>query len=317
MRGSRLVLAVLVPTAAACALVADLGDRTLGARDAGRDAERPLPPSEEEEPPPVVSDGGPPSFCDGIVLYASFDRELTGDRGDASVEVVGNAALTAEGMFGGGLSLVTDAAAPGLGAAVFYRGTEVWPENEGSLSIWYRAVPGGGVAPVLYRPVASLPPEPLQTSGLAFFLRNDTGDVTGLVQRNQTPVLMFPASAVGPFLRPNAYNQFFTAWRRGAPPTAYLALNGATGEAFADTTGIGVPDAAVGGELRAPFRAFTSIPWESDNAPIALRVGGLGTNAPEGTVDDLTVWNRILSFEEARAVYAAGTSVGLACNIRR
>jgi hypothetical protein len=312
MRARRLWFVVLVPVSAACALIADLGDRTLGPLDAGRDA--PIAPPEEI--PDGRVDPGLPSYCEGIILYASFDRALTGERGGKSVTATGGAELTAEGRFQGGLSLVTDASDPDQGAALFFLGAASWPAAEGSLSIWYRAVPGGGLAPVLYRPVASVPPAPLQTSGLAFYLRNDNGDVTGLVERNQTPVLMFPADEVSPFLRPNAFNHFFTAWRNGAAPTAFLAINGGTGEAFADTTGIDQPDAADAGELRAPYRAFTSRPWEAGSPPIALRIGGLGTNSPEGTVDDLAVWNRVLSFEEARAVFSAQTPLGNACNLR-
>jgi hypothetical protein len=313
MRARRLVFVVLVPALAACALIADLGDRTLAAPDAGRDAAI----IEPEEVPDGRAEPGVPGYCEGIILYASFDRALTGERGGKSVTPVGGAALTAEGRFQGGLSLVTDAAAPDEGAALFFLGGANWPAAAGSLSIWYRAVPGGAEAGVLYRPVASVPPARLQTSGLAFFLRLDIGDpTTGLVEQATTPVLMFPESDVAPFMRPKAFNHFFTAWRNDTAPTAFFALNGGTGQAFGDASGIDQPDAAVDGELRAPYRAFTSQPWTAGADPIALRLGGFGTNAPEGTVDDLAVWNRVLSFDEARAVFAADTPIGTACNIR-
>jgi hypothetical protein len=49
---------------------------------------------------------------------------------------------------------------------------------------------------------------------------------------------------------------------------------------------------------------------------VALRLGGSSTNSPEGTIDDLVVWNRVLTFEEAQTVYSAGKSIGEICRLK-
>jgi hypothetical protein len=42
---------------------------------------------------------------------------------------------------------------------------------------------------------------------------------------------------------------------------------------------------------------------------------GAGSNVPDGTLDDLAVWNRVLSFDEAAAIYSAGKAIGDVCGL--
>jgi hypothetical protein len=338
MRKQRLLLFVAGPAIlSACALIADLGERTLGdpnatgpeagMRDTGSRTEDSEVPDGVEPPPP--------SYCDGIVLYASFDGKLTGDVGGESTFSRGGVTLSTQGKFGGALSLVRDASTSDTlqeGAALYFQATDAgnpWPDTVGSLSVWFRSAPEGRPQfPVLYRPVGSFPPDALLPTGLAFYLlhgdldaASPADDDMGLYQNTAgNPdlhrVLTFPIGEVAPFLRAGDYNHYFTAWRNAdAGPTAYMALNGGLGVVF-DGSAPSYPDAASGGELPVPYRGFTSKVWTSPNAPIGLRLGGVGTNSPEGLIDDLVVWNRVLSFDEAAAVYTAGKAVGEVCKLR-
>jgi hypothetical protein len=316
----------------ACALIADLGERTLESRprdDGGdtTDDDKDRKSDDDTDDPDDDDDVEVPSYCDGITFYASFDAKLTGDRGGESTLSIGGVTQTSAGKFGGALSLIHDAGDVDAGAAHYFLATasgNPWPEEIGSLSIWYRAAPGTpALAPVLYRPLASLPPNsldnnPLRTAGLAFYLRNDIGDVIGLHEKSTSSVFVFSVAAMAPYLEPNAYNHFFTAWQHAdAGPTAFIAVNGGLGTAFGDA-GAGYPDASpdTNGDLRVPYRGFTSRPWVSEGPPVGLRLGGLNTNTPDGTFDDLVIWNRVLSFEEVAAVYSAGRPVGEVCKIR-
>lgn len=326
MRERRLFVFVVGPLlVSSCALIADLGDRTLGAPDAsigtgdGSASGDDAPPEDGSSASDAADVASPPSYCNGIVLYASFDAKLTGDRGGDSILSVGGVTQSLDGKFGGALSLVRDAGKPDAGAAHYFLASDAgnpWPEDIGSISLWYRAVPGGSPNPVLYRPVATLPPAPLQTAGLALIL--DFGNRTGLYQRASDSVLTFPLAQVAPFLRDGEYNHWFAAWRTpdAGEPTAYIALNGGLGVDYADS-GLSYPDAADdAGELAVPYRGFTRRPWASEGTPVGIRFGGAGGNAPDGTIDDVAIWNRVLSFDEVAAVYSSGQALGDACKLR-
>jgi len=331
MRVRRPLLFVVGPLlVSACALVADLGDRTLGEVDASADDgggaaidDGATAEDASVDQATVDAVAPPPSYCEGIVLYASFDVTLAPEHGGASTLSLGGVTQSPQGRFGGALSLVRDAGAQGEGAAHYILKGDagdagpVWPEDLGSVSIWYRAVPGGAPNPVLYRPVATLPPDALATAGLAFFVT--VNGRTGLYQNGADNIFTFPVSAMTPYLRSGEYNQYFAAWRKpdgGDVPTAYIAINGGLGVDYADS-GASYPDAADdAGELDVPYRGFTRQPWKSQGSPVALRLGGPGGNAAEGTLDDLAVWNRVLSFEEVAAVYLAGQALGDICMLR-
>ena len=121
----------------------------------------------------------------------------------------------------------------------------------------------------------------------------------------------FDVANAAPFLRTNDYNHYFASWRQGTAPTAFIALNGGLGAVLGTPTDAVYPDAGTNGELRVPYRGFTSLPWIPGAEPTGLRLGGPGNNAPEGFYDDLVIWNRVVSFEELAALYGlAGVTVG-------
>lgn len=311
-------LVLLVPCAVACSLVANLGDRTLATDDGGAPT---ADPTTTATTPPTgsIDPGPPPSYCTGITLYATFDAKLEGDVGGATTTQVGGVSRTQAGKFGGALSLLRTPSTVNEGAALFYTGNP-WPRDAGSIALWFRVAPGATPEiPVLYRPIGSAPAAPLVTSGLTFYLRNDIRNQLGLYEEGggdaANEVLTFDVANAAPFLRTNDYNHYFASWRQGTAPTAFIALNGGLGAVLGTPTDAVYPDAGTNGELRVPYRGFTSLPWIPGAEPTGLRLGGPGNNAPEGFYDDLVIWNRVVSFEELAALYGSGKSVGEACKI--
>jgi hypothetical protein len=265
----------------------------------------------------------PPSYCQGLVLYASLDTGYAPELGTASAIPGDQARLVPEGRFGGGVALIADAGARNPMAAVYFAredgGPPVYPEAEGSLAVWYNGVHINTEMPILYRPVATLPPAPLQAAGL---LLMSSGAQFGLFDARDFPVLTFPTSAVGPYLRDDTFNHFVTSWRgdAGGAPTAYLTINGGLGEVVFDA-GVAIPDyhdavPTDAGELHVPYRGYTSRPWNNNASAVALRVGGPTVNAPNGIADDLALWNRVLTFDEIAALYRANTPIGQVCRLR-
>ena len=53
-----------------------------------------------------------------------------------------------------------------------------------------------------------------------------------------------------------------------------------------------------------------------DASPIAFRLGATAQSAPDGEIDDVVVWNRVLSFAEMEDVYKANAPVGDVCKLR-
>jgi hypothetical protein len=311
----------------ACALVADLGERTLGdpnaigTGDASKDdASKTKNDASKTDAEPPTPD--PPTFCDGIIVYASFDGKLKGDKGGDTTFSSGAVSSSTQGKFGGALSLVgqnAELSSPGAAHWLLASGAgNPWPETKGSFAVWFRSAPAGNppVVPVLYRPVATQPTSPtLDTAGLAFYLHRDVTDQTGLYERSggdpvADKVLTFGIDEVAPFLRTTDYNHYFTAWDQNGGTKAFMAINGGLGVTFNGTeTGV-FPD---GG---APFRATTSREWISEGEPVGVRLGGVGRNSPQGLYDDLVIWNRVVSFEEVSALYSSGKPVGDICQLR-
>ena len=323
MRARRILLSLVGPIfVSACALVADLGERTLGdpnavtGGDGGKDGSSTKRDASKSDPKDSGDTEPDTDFCDGIILYASFDGKLTGDVGGESTASRGAVSTSPNGKFGGALALVgNNSAVDSPGAAHFFLASNAgnpWSETVGSLAVWFRASQeySADKAPVLYRPMASLPDEPLKTAGLAFYLQNDR--TTGFFEKSSTsiaPVFVFNTAAVAPFLRKDDYNHFFTAWNQDGSPTAMFAINGGQGTVFDGSSPGTFP------EGEAPYRATTTKLWASEGPPVGLRLGGSGTNSPQGTFDDLVVWNRVLTFEQAAAVFKAGKSVGEVCDL--
>jgi hypothetical protein len=309
----------------ACAVVADLGDRTLdgGSSAAQKTDAAPTATTTTTTTTTATAPPGPtPSYCTGIVLYASFDGKLTGDRGWSNAETLGPITTTPAAKFGGGASLSHDT----NGGALFLLpdAAHPWPDDVGSLAVWYKQTPGtvwgsaGETAPVLYKPVAAVQGLPEPSAGLGFYLFFDGTATTGLFDLSgpgQQEILTVPQASTAPYVRANDFNHYFTAWNRtGAGPTALFAVNGGSGiEVASGTADPQPPDS--GAEQLSGFKAFTSTPWASEGPAVALRLGGQPNNNSDGIYDDLVVWNRVLSFEEAAAVFAATTAVGAACHL--
>lgn len=311
---------VLVPMfASSCALIADLGDRTLGDLKGTKDSSTPTTKDSQPDPDPDDSSASLPSFCDGITLYASFDDKLTGDRNGSAVFSIGGVSNVAQGKFGGGLSLVASTADPAAGAQLFFvtdGGVSPWPVT-GSLSVWFRST-GTPQIPVLYRPVATVPPytteNPARFAGLGYYLRfapanEDLVGLTTTVNGLQSPFLMVDSGDTTTYLKPNEFNHFFTAWNQSSAPTAVMALNGGLGKNF----GGGADVTYANGQT--PFKATSTNAWAAERAT-GVRLGGSSNNSPEGIYDDLVIWNRVLSFAEVASVYNSNAPVGTTCKLR-
>lgn len=262
-----------------------------------------------------------PTFCTGIVLYASFDNSSVPELGAGVTREVGNVGA-ATGQFGSARSFSPDASPDG--AAVFFDredgGAVIYPQAEGSIAFWFRRRHAKPIES-LVRPLLSA--EPAITGGLVLgtkggdlVLWRELGGSDGVVRLTQY--------AVTPFLRQAGFDHYAEAWRLAADggngPLAVLAVNGGVGEVFGDS-GVDAagylaqtPDDA--GNLAVPFRAQTTTQWPEYNGDIAsLRLGGPRFTAPDGEFDDFAVWNRVLSFAEIAELYRRTESIGAACKL--
>jgi hypothetical protein len=208
-------------------------------------------------------------------------------------------------------------------------GSPVFPDD-GTLSMWTTAsiAANPGDFPIFYRPATNVPPVLLPTVSAGPLLTTYAGQF-GLLDEppGGGPVLLhaFPTSAVQPYLRRGEFNQFVTAWRRGATdagPTVYLVINGGLGERFDDAgadAGDPYRDAQPNeaGSLPVPYQGYSSTRWDdSDASARALRFGSPAPNSMlQGTIDDVAVWDRVLSFSEIEDMYKAGVSIGQACHL--
>lgn len=274
----------------------------------------------------------PPSFCDGLVLVASFDVTPAPELGAVDVVSHGASKLVADGRFGNALELAADAGDDEAGAAVYFAnragGAPVFPDAEGTLAMWVRrydqVLPIQG-ARVYYRPVGALPPAALTPSGPTLAEYDTKFGLLDARPDRTRDLLTFSLPEARRYLRPNAPNHFVTAWRRGdaSGPTAYLVINGGTGERFDDAG----PDATdpyadaspnEAGALLVPYRGYTSAPWDYDASTSALRLSGPQVSSTlQGIVDDVAVWNRVLSLEEMEATYRSGRAIGEVCPLTK
>jgi hypothetical protein len=267
------------------------------------------------------------------VFYASLDGAYGPDLGSTPGAPWGNAQLVAGGKFGGATSLLDDGGL-GDGAAVYYDtppdGGVPWFSNDvGTVSLWYRGkafsgLPSPPYAPVFWRAMGSIPPGLVLGGGLTFVLVNPNqfGLVNTPPNGVQQYILTFPLASIQPYLSDGEYNHFVTAWQRGdaaPPPTAVMMINGGTGKVFdaaidAPSYADAQPDDA--GDLLVPYRAIRSRPWDSDASALAFRLGGTGNSSSEGEIDDVAVWNRVLSLDEMQAVYTANAPIGEVCKLK-
>ncbi len=261
-----------------------------------------------------------PVFCEGLVLYASFDTAAAPEVGEVDVQANGSAAIVGAGKFAGSLEVIREAGAPA--ANLFWTrkdgGATFFPDDTGTLAFWYRGegFEDGVVAP-FYRPARdpSLSPPGtvpyLQTTldGIAALHLPPTGGVQLL--------LFLQKDAVRPFLNGEGFNQIATTWRTGAGvgPTFEFLVNGGLGTPF-DASAPSYADASRNdaGDLLIPYAASTTRAWARDASTGALRLGG--TASLEGRMDDLGVWNRVLSRAELAALYQANAPIGEICGLR-
>lgn len=274
-------------------------------------------PSLDAQPPPPSA---PPTFCDGIIFHASFDEGVEADLGGGVTRDAGGVSLV-PGRFGSGLSLVDTAR---QGALVFYdRGDggvpPIYAETEGTLAYWYKRTAEGTGQRSHVRPLGG-------GTAAAGLVVASVGGTFGLwTDLGGDRVLAFSEADLSPFVRGADFDHFAFGWKRGdvdagASPLARMVVNGGAGDPigdasvdaaqFADAT----PDDA--GNLRVPYRAQTSAPWEDRLSPFStLRLGGVTSTSAQGVFDDLTLWNRVLTFEEVGALYRGGASVRALCKL--
>lgn len=295
----------------------DLPERDLG------------PDPDAEDPDSNVVAVDPPSYCDGIVFYASLDGTYGPERGGAPGQGFGGAKLVASGKFAGAAELYEDGGGD-AGSTVYYftppdGGAAWYPDKVGTVSLWYRgnALTDVSGSPVMWRVTGSIPPDPVLGGGLA--LVSSTTQF-GLLEVNhaqqQQTILTFPRSTMQRYVDPAGFNHFVTGWQRGdaSTPTAVMMVNGGTGKIYGDA-GADAPSYADAqpndsGDLLVPYRASRARGWDTDASPLAFRLGGTAASASEGQIDDVVVWNRLLSFSEMEALYASGAPVGATCNLK-
>jgi len=289
------------------------------ASEAGPGDDATIPP---DTSPPL------PGFCQGLVFYASFDQDYRAELGSTQPVVLGTTELVARGKFGGALSLTADADTPDAAAALYFSGNggAAFPEAEGTVSMWARplAEPANGDALVYYRFLQDLatPIVPASLSLVDIPGFNQLGLFHTPAGSGTQPMIGFSRAQLAPYLRAGDYNQIVTAWRRGdaAAPTAYFVINGGLGEVFdasAGTTDYSDAQPTDAGALRVPYRGYTSTRWDYDASARVLRLGGpAASNTVQGLVDDVAIWNRVLSFEEIAATYRVSQPLGVACRLR-
>ena len=292
--------------------------------------DRDLPPEPDaEDPDSNVVAVDPPSFCNGIVFYASLDGTYGPEIGATPGQGFGAAKLVAGGKFTGAAELYEDGGGD-AGSTVYYftapdGGVAWYPEKVGTVSLWYRgnALTDVGGSPVMWRVTGTLPNEAVLGGGLALVSApTQFGLIDVNYNQQQQFILTFPRGTIARYVDPVGFNHFVTGWQRGdaAAPTAVMMINGGTGKIYGDA-GPDAPSYADAqpndsGDLLVPYRASRARGWDSDASPRAFRLGGTAASASEGAIDDVVVWNRLLSFSEMEALYASGAPVGATCKLK-
>jgi hypothetical protein len=271
----------------------------------------------------LLPDGNvaPPSFCQGIVHYASLDTGFAPEVGGSKLTFQGNATANAVGKFGAGVALPNAAVNPG--AVVAFEdpngGALAYPDVVGTVSLWYRgsALESDTQTKVLFAPQSSSAPMLVAVDNVFGVVLSHFGAPA------YEQLLTFGKTAIVPYVDAGKFNHFVTGWRRGpgSGPTALFAVNGGLGTQFTPD-----PNASTymnaqptpGGDLLVPYRGYTSKVWNADanSSTTKFWLGGTSLAAPRGEIDDVAIWNRVLSFDEVAAVYNANMPVWQACKLR-
>lgn len=281
-------------------------------------------------------DAGPPTYCAGIVTYVSFDEGGRAEVGggvariegpDAAVPLAsgrfGNAAALRGAVDGGGIASIffdrRDAGDGGDGGADEAGSAMIYPEAEGTLAFWYRQTDLSTNFRSFIRPYG------LGSSRAGLTVASENGQFGLWGDLGGQALLTFAEADIAPFLRGSDFDHYAYAWKRanpdaGQPPFASLILNGGLGEVFADggfdaaAYADAAPDDA--GNLFVPYRARTTRTWPvSLGQLVTLRVGGVVGTAPQGSFDELAIWNRVLSLEELAELYKSTLSLRDACHL--
>lgn len=331
-RPPTVLLTVLIGSLAlralACASSADDGGGARGADGVGADGSSPGADSPDGDVGDgatgdgATGDGGsiapstPPSYCQGLTFYVAYDQGVAATLGTATVRVIGEVGATS-GHFGGAAAFVHDA---GVDASmVFYDsvdgGAPFYEGAEGTVAFWFRAN-APCTSSIFVRPLADAsayqPAGPLVSCQGSTSLEED-------YQVRSVATLRFTS----PFLRGNDFDQFVAAWRLSTdagPGAAELVVNGGTGEVFHDAGYDAASlDGAVddAGNYTLPYatRRSPKTFGESYGPFRSLRVGGTDETAPHGDIDELAVWNRMLTRAEMADLYRATVPLRAACHL--
>src|SRR5688500_5030435 len=106
--------------------------------------ERRLADPDGANDPDAVNVIDPPSYCNGIVFYASLDGTYGPERGGTPGSPYGAPKLIPSGKFGGAVSLFREDGGE-AGANVYYYtppdgGVPWYPNDVGTVALWYRGV---------------------------------------------------------------------------------------------------------------------------------------------------------------------------------
>jgi hypothetical protein len=272
-------------------------------------------------------DVGQPTFCTGIVFYSSFDQAAIAEIGAGPTRPDGGISF-ADGRYAEAVSLVAgDAGA----MAVFYDREDagpdaapttpiIYPEQEGTLAYWYRRT-----APITSTFACHVRPFGASNSALGIVIAKQGSQFGLWTNLGGQPVLTFSEEQLAPFMRGTDFDHIAMAWRTGDADAgkaslARLAINGGLGEIVADggydaeavVAADASPDDA--GNPRFPYRAESTTPFPGGSLR-TLRIGGVASTAPQGSFDDLAIWNRVLSFEEIAELYESGSDLRSVCGL--
>lgn len=236
-----------------------------------------------------------PSFCNGLVLYARFDGSLVTAQG---LDPDQPPATSFDAGKYGGAALLS-----GANGALYYRqgdGGFRYPRpGEGTIAMWLRPLwtwPSS-TDRILWKAL------PDRTTGLAptvtphlrsdvndaFFGSTNTGPDGGTVSAGAT------FDELVPYWRDKEWNHLAETWSQSAP-TLTFTLNGASGDP-------------------SVTHRETSAPWLAGTSTFAFLRVASNIASTDAFYDDLALWERALSLEEIRALYAANAPLGDVCGL--
>jgi hypothetical protein len=261
-------------------------DRTAIIEDTGVDA--------------TSTDVGPtrPPYCDGIVIYARLDTSMTSVEGQTAMAADSgpSAATFVPGKFDGG-ALVS-----GVGSATYYASdaSAPWSREAGTVSFWLK--PTWAWPPtaerIFWKPSPDHAPGTSTSAGPNVLVMTSP-PFLGVWNPEPGGVAAVNAGAtfaqLTPYWKNLDWNLLVGTWR-ATPSQLAFVLNGGSDEA-----GI-------------TFRE-TDAAWAPESTTISYVRLSSDTFPADVVYDDLTLWDRVLTIDEIRAIYAAPISIGGACGL--